>query len=170
MAAHSDGIWLVRPAKPPERVELISILPAGSTYEGRNQLPYFEPDDTDLDPGMRLDRHYPPYRRVWHRFVVVADIKPAAGVAVGDTLELCEADSRRNESVHRDYYMGGFGRSWAVTCYRASAPIGEDQDRLTFAVRREGHWSLTVVDAFESADLRADVEKVIACERHGGTG
>lgn len=158
----SHGIFVVRPADPPTRIERVTILPEGSAFAGRNRPPYYEPPYHDPDPGPHGDKNYPPYPRGWHRGHVLAVLKALPALVLRDPLEICEADSGSREELHRRYYLLGHRKSPIYEAYRPAREIRAREERLVFCTQRGGRLGLTVAEAFETIERRSEVEALIA--------
>jgi hypothetical protein len=172
LVRESEAIFCGTLADPPTRVELISILPEGSEFEGSNVEPFYEPPYHDRDPGPHRDKNYPPYRQVWHR-LVVEEVLRGDGAEPGDVVEVCEGATGRHLDLHRMYYLEGKRKSPIYRAYRSAEQLpdaSDDPGRILFAVKGEGGaWHMPVMWAMESPAKREQVATLIK-DNPGGPG
>lgn len=161
----SDVIVIALPADPPHRIELVSILPPGSVFAGKNEPPFH--DGFEYDPEMaeagRLDRNYPPYSRYWGRFTVREVLKGAAPGA-GAIIESRGADDGTHLGGHRLYYIQGIGESPICETYASTDPPGPGDPHILFlrTLADGAGYEFVAAGSVEGLARRADVEALIA--------
>lgn len=158
-------IVVATPADPPHRTEVVSILPPGSEFEGKNDPPYHDgfEYDPETPPEGRLDKNYPPYSRFWQAFVVSEVLKGDA-IPAGTRVEARNANDGIHLGGHQSYYIQGIGESPIVETYEASARPEGDEPRLLFvhALTDGSGYEFVAEGAIEVVAKRADVEALIA--------
>jgi hypothetical protein len=160
----AELIVVATPTDPPHRTEIVSILPPGSEFEGKNDPPYS--DDAEFDPDVdgqgRLDRNYPPFSRMWYGFAVSEVLKGETSVA-GASIETRAADDGTHLGGHQLYYIQGIGESPICETYAPSARPGADDARILFiyALRDGTGYEFVAEGAVEVLAKRADVESLI---------
>ncbi len=166
----AELIVVATPSDPAHRTEIVSILPPGSKFEGKNDPPYS--DDAEFDPDVdvnvnvegqgRLDRNYPPFSRMWHGFAVSKVLKGDASLA-GTSIETRAADDDIHLGGHRLYYIQGIGESPICETYAPSARPGDTDARILFiyALPDSTGYEFVAEGAVEVLAKRADVEGLI---------
>jgi hypothetical protein len=158
-------IVVAAPADPPHRTEVVSILPPGSEFEGKNDPPYHDgfEYDPETPPEGRLDRNYPPYSRFWRAFTVRDVLKGEAALA-GTTIEARNANDGIHLGGHQSYYIQGIGESPIVETYEpAERPGATDTQILFLHTLSDGTgYEFVAEGAVETLAKRADVEALIA--------
>ena len=151
LTADSTHILVVRPVEPLRRVEMVPV------------------------PGVADGgREFPPYRRTWDRFEVLAVLKAVtrpvapgeepefAVPTAGETVEVREAFSDLAYDLHVAYVRDDFTFTEEDRGHRQIArPADDREDRIVFCLLDGGELQFTTYCAEEGLSVRAKVERLI---------
>lgn len=163
IAARSGLVLVATPATPPARIELVSILPPGSQFEGKNVPPFASEASSSDGDQPRLDRNYPPYSRHWQAFEVSEVLKGDPALA-GFGVEVRGADDATHFRGHVCYYVQGIGESPICETYRPSERPGLEEGRILFlcALPEGAGYEFVAQDSFEGLSRKLEVVELLA--------
>lgn len=166
----SSNILLVSKAASFSTNTMMSILPKGSQYEGKNNEPFYEPPYSDYDASPQLDKNYPPFRVNEHHFKVVSVLKNSSeNLHENNEITVVEAHTGAQLSLHRRYYMEGIRKSPIYSSYKPSIDIDSLSSHDIFIIfidEYENIYQYSAINAYERLELKDEIMKRISDSNH----
>lgn len=162
----SGYIFVAKRATPFVTTELISILPKGSDFIGKNDPPYYSPPYHDPAPGERQEaKNYQPFTRVLYAFEIAEVLFPEkADIQVGERISVMQAYNAQKLDLHKMYNLEGKRKSPLYQRYAASVNLMDEdvpESLILFVSQPGGRFEFAFEDAYETHENKARVLKLI---------
>ena len=162
----SNLIIIAEKEFPFETTEMVSILPEGSNYEGKNDPPYFYPPHNDKDLEIeRLNRNYAPYTcRLLNVKVKEVLLDRERSVKTGEVISIKEGQSSMRLSLHKMYNLEG--KRKIPIFYFYDSPLSYEtrlnyNPLIIFIRASQNGFELTAAESFDSLNLLEQVKGLL---------
>ena len=161
----SDTVLIVEGLSPFDDTRMVSILPPGSDYEGKNDPPYYNPPYRDAAPDDQLRNNYPPFQvNRWHVKVIDTLYTNDKDIEIAPFLFVEPGNTASKLSLYRRYYLQGHRKSPIYHRYQSQWPTQPEtgQQFIVFLRQVDAQWELTIEDAIEGVEGLETIKELIA--------
>ncbi len=142
--------------------EIISILPEGSIFSGKNNPPYYEPPyhDSEFDKN-QTKKNYPPFDQTVYHFKVVKELFNSTEASlVGNNIQVLEADNDSRLDLHKMYYLEGRRKSPVYPVYQSALKIEDFEKVKSLIIFVDSHKSRYILCCRNSYERISNLQKV----------